>query len=782
MDNTPFQSLTVGVNPSALSRLLDRWSETADADQRLAMRDMGVHHWPYLAAMNGGVLELTTTRKTDKEDRTYTVAPFPVQSIPKGSPLREAFTSPYPGEVLVDLDWRASHWQILAFRSGDVRLQDDLRSGDLYTTMFPGVDRKKAKIGLNTVLNGGGVKALVGHFTELEAKAFIERARELLETRWAKANSELSRLREKAVSEGWVTEDRKYAGSGVALMRLEAEALRSAVSYPRLVEAGVKPVLPMHDGILVSVPAGKADTLAENLARIMVYKSTGSKEEATAHTDTWVKWSVQETWGGSGEQLMGRDLRAEALRACGDHTDPHGLVLAVCAMQREAEQARKAHHPASAEGRAYKAAFDARAEAVRWFQSTTIRHDPNAVPPVDLPHGVPNYTNLCRILRGDKTLPALRFNARETVAYIGDDEANDTLIRTTYLPALEERYDMLRVSEQTLMASVIDVARGDEFDPVLEYFEGLEWDGTPRLADWLTDYCNAQELASDPSNNNLVKVYSHKWLTSIVARAYEPGCKVDTMLVLMGDQGASKSTLLRVLAPCGSYAPVQVDPSDKDSILRASRFAIVEWPELAGASKREQEALKDYFSLNEDRVRPPYARGDLRIPRRTVFAATTNEDDFLRDPTGSRRYWPVKVGSIDIEGIKAVKDQLWAEAVDRYKHLTKTDADHKWWLTPEQDAERERQALHFTSDDPFEASVWECLCINQGQVTVDEVLDHLEVKPSDRPRVIRAVRTTLKRLGAKSKAVREGGRITRKWVADVPDKVPDLDNLLSFGA
>lgn len=784
MHYNTFQALSVGVNPRRLSQLLSDWKKTADADQRLAMRDLGIDHWPYLSAMNGGVLNLTVHQKTQKEDRTYTVAPFPVQSIPKDSPLREAFTSPYEGEVLVDLDWSASHWQILAFRSGDAQLQADLRSGDLYTTMFPGVGRKAAKVGLNTVLNGGGAKALSGYFDEAEAKAFIHRARDLLKTRWPKANDELGDLRDVAVEEGWVTEERKYAGSGVALMRLEASMLREAVSHPRLAKAGVRVVLPMHDGILVSVPAAEADKLALAVAKVMVLHSTGSADEATNHTDTWVKYEVKQTWGGDGEQLVGRALRAEALKAVTDPTDPHGLTLAVCVMKSETDRARKAYHSSSSEGRAYKSAITARGDAVKWHTDSAIRHDPNAVPPIDLPHGIPNYTNICRIVGLDTTLPALQFNARESTAYIGDDEANDTLIRRTYFTALEERYGMLRVGEQTLMSAVLDVGRKREFDPVLDYFESLEWDGVKRLAHWLEDYCNAQELSDSPNGRDLVKVYGSKWLVSIVARAYEPGCKVDTMLVLMGAQGARKSTLLREIAPCGSYAPVQIDPSDKDSVLRASRFAIVEWPELAGASKREQEALKDYFSLNEDRVRPPYAKGDLRIPRRTVFAATTNEDDFLRDPTGSRRYWPVKVGDIDIDAIRENKDQLWAEAVDLYKYLLAEGKDHKWWLNDIQEAERARQAYHFTAHDPFMNQVWECLRDRGGSVTVDEVLDHLDVKPSERPRVTRGVRSALKKLDAKSKSVREGGRVIRKWVCDVPDRKVDrgnkLDNIIDF--
>ncbi|MCH9733309.1 MAG: virulence-associated E family protein [Actinomycetia bacterium] len=772
MQCTPFHDLSVGVNAQALSRLLSEWQQTATPEQNLSLRDQGVQHWPYIAASNGGKLDLTLTRKADKEDRTYTVAPFAVQSaISKGSPLRQAFTSPYEGEVLIDLDWRASHWQILAFRSGDMKLQADLRSGDLYTTCFPGVERKMAKMGLNTVLNGGGKRPLVAAgMSEVEAKAFLEQASDLLKNRWPEANDLRLELRDDAVAQGFVTPERRYAGAGVYLMRLEAEALRQACSHPDLAKAGMRVVLPLHDGVLVSAPEGKSEAIRTSLSRLMVYYSTGSADEAKDHTDTWVSAEIKESWGDGGTQLVGNQLRAAALAAVSTPDNAHGLVLAACAMPAEVQRALATHHHASAQGRAYRAAVRAKEAALRWQQGAVLRRTPQANPPVILPNEACNYPNIVRILRGDTALPDLRFNARETEPTIAGERATDTLIRTTYMAALETRYNFLHVAEGTLMSAVVDVAMDTQYDPVLDYLTGLEWDGTQRLATWLQDYCNAQELTRNDNGYGLVKVYSEKWMLSIVARAFMPGAKVDTMLVLMGGQGAKKSTMLKAIAPCDSYAAVQVDPNDKDSVLRASRFAIVEWPELAGASKREQESLKDYFSLSEDRVRPPYGKGDVKIPRRTVFAATTNEDDFLRDSTGSRRYWPVKVGAIDIPGILAVKDQLWAEAVDLYKLKMEKDHDDKWWLSTEQDAERASQAEHFEAADPFAEDVMRCLRLHNGVVGLGEVLDFMDVPVAQRPRLQRALANTLKKLGACRKQVTFEGRRVRKWVLKMPER------------
>lgn len=776
---TPFTNLKIGVNPIALHRAIILWRQTASDADLLAARDLGVQHWPALAAScdfgGHGVLALTLSRKTDKEDRTYTVAPFPVGSAPKA--LRPAFTSPYPGEVLIDLDWRASHWQLLAWRAQDTNLIEDLRSGDLYTSQFPGPwTRSQSKAALNTVLNGGGIESISETLGSADtAKQFLDRAYDLLQTRWSKAGAMIRDLRAQAVAERWVTPEREYAGAGIALMRIEAANLRAVCAHPRLIAAGMRPVLPMHDGVLVSAPATIAPRIAAAMARAMVALSTGSADEASTCTDQWCKWAISRSWTGDADQCLGQDLRAAALRACSG-TDSSELVLAAAAMPTELETAMRAHHPASTEYRAMRAAMAAHQAAVQWVTASRARHASGSAtstaPTVDLPHGVPSYANICRIVRGDTALPAPKWNARTSCIMIEDREVDDSTLRRTYLTALEERYGMLRAAETTVMAAVLDVAREHEFDPVRDYFDSLKWDGVQRVSTWLQDYAGAVDLAETAAQRGLHRVYSVKWLLSIVARAYNPGCKVDTMLVLMGDQGARKSSLLRAIAPAGSYAAVQIDPADKDAVLRASRYAIVEWPELAGAGRREQESLKDYFSLLEDRVRPPYARGDLRIPRRTVFAATTNEDDFLRDSTGSRRYWPVRIGTIDLDGLTRVVDQLWAEAVDLYRYLLATPtapgAECMWWLDPTQEAERARQAQHFSAEDPLQARVWACVTTHAGRVTVDDVMDALDVRPTDRARMVRPVTTALKALGLASKAVREGGRTVRRWCLPGP--------------
>ncbi|CAM4495964.1 virulence-associated E family protein [Corallococcus exiguus] len=118
----------------------------------------------------------------------------------------------------------------------------------------------------------------------------------------------------------------------------------------------------------------------------------------------------------------------------------------------------------------------------------------------------------------------------------------------------------------------------------------------------------------------------------------------------------------------------------------ASQFWFIELAELSTFRKSEDQALKALISRTEDTYRPPYGRTNVKTPRRYVFVGTTNDDDYLRDPTGHRRFWPVKCTRIDTDALTRDREQIWAEAVVRY-HQGET-----WWLTSEQAASAEQQA------------------------------------------------------------------------------------------
>jgi len=218
-----------------------------------------------------------------------------------------------------------------------------------------------------------------------------------------------------------------------------------------------------------------------------------------------------------------------------------------------------------------------------------------------------------------------------------------------------------------VMRAIATSAELAKFHPARDFFDSLVWDGVERLDRWLVEYLGAQE--DDPE---YLAFAGKKWLTAGVKRIYEPGCKFDHVLVIEGAQGGGKSTLLREIATFGDEAyftdNVKVSDIGKDNtIMMLQGSIIVELAELAGFNKKDDEEIKGWITVREDRCRRPYDKTVSYFPRQFVLAATTNNYEYLKDPSGNRRYWPVKAGVLDLNAVKQDRLQLWAEAVTLYK-------------------------------------------------------------------------------------------------------------------
>ncbi len=198
-----------------------------------------------------------------------------------------------------------------------------------------------------------------------------------------------------------------------------------------------------------------------------------------------------------------------------------------------------------------------------------------------------------------------------------------------------------------------------------EYFENLIWDGKNRLDTLIIDYLGAE-------NNEYVRQVTRKSLTAVIARSItERPIKFDNMIILTGKQGIGKSTLLSKLA--GEWFTDNiVDFNSKDTLLLLQNCIIAEVPELQGFNKADSNRLKQFLGQKTDKYRAPYERREEEHPRHCVFFGTTNDDEFLRDSTGNRRYWPIEVGKYKttknvFKDLDSEKDQIWAEAVVRFR-------------------------------------------------------------------------------------------------------------------
>jgi hypothetical protein len=207
-----------------------------------------------------------------------------------------------------------------------------------------------------------------------------------------------------------------------------------------------------------------------------------------------------------------------------------------------------------------------------------------------------------------------------------------------------------------VMPAVYRVAADHPHHPVHDYVESLAWDGVPRLDTWPERYLGA---TIEPGREEYLRQVGRRWFISLVARGSDEGCKVDHLLVLEGRQGAGKSSALAALVPePGWFTDEIADLGSKDSAQDLRGKLLIEIAELSALRRGEVERIKAYLSRSTDHYRPSYGRRSRDFPRQCVFAGTTNSDAYLQDETGNRRFWGVKVGTIDLDALKRDRDQL----------------------------------------------------------------------------------------------------------------------------
>lgn len=273
---------------------------------------------------------------------------------------------------------------------------------------------------------------------------------------------------------------------------------------------------------------------------------------------------------------------------------------------------------------------------------------------------------------------------------------------------LQRTYNMPDAPSSKVAEAIRHIASANSFHPVREYLDGLEWDGVARLRRFLPDYCAVED-------SPYAQEVGRRFLISAVARVMRPGCKVDTVLILCGKQGDGKSTAIERLFSTSWFSDTPIDIRNKDSYIAIAGVWGYEWAELDSTRKQEVTAVKAFISAKIDKIRKPYARNDSRIPRQVVFIGTTNERTFLNDSTGSRRFWPVEVGAIDLDRIEADRDQLWAEALTEFRR------GEQWHLDARLEGLRVEASEVFQQVDPWEAPTREYLRGQSGVTAVEVV-------------------------------------------------------------
>lgn len=282
------------------------------------------------------------------------------------------------------------------------------------------------------------------------------------------------------------------------------------------------------------------------------------------------------------------------------------------------------------------------------------------------------------------------------------------------------------------------VAKREAYHPVRDYLTRLRWDGVARLHHLLGTYMSCEtpetpDRVPGDDGSPLLEAIGRRWMLSAVARAMQPGCKVDTVLILQGDrQGQRKSTAFEVLG--GEwYRNTRLEIDSKDVYQQIAGCWIYEIQEIDGMLTRKHASdLKSFCSSRVDTYRRPYGENVVDQPRGLVFSGTTNREKILLDPTGSRRFWPVKIAAgsrVDVDRLTADRDQLWAEAMQLYRDGV------QWYLTDEEDAALDGASDPFRAEDVWEEHFAQFLHVHpqaaiEGFTTV-EVLAFMQI-PADR--------------------------------------------------
>lgn len=349
-----------------------------------------------------------------------------------------------------------------------------------------------------------------------------------------------------------------------------------------------------------------------------------------------------------------------------------------------------------------------------------------------------------------------------------------------------------RCKDDTVLKAVVSVARRHRRHPIREYLTGLKWDGAPRVETMLQDLFGAPDNAYCRRAALCFAVGAVARVLWLDSKQPFVGAQVDFMLVLEGEQGKRKSSAWRALFGSQWFVETNESPTGKDFYQVIQGCWGVEIGEMDSFGKADVTAVKTAITRRVDKFRAPYERVPRSYRRECVFVGTTNEHEYLRDPTGGRRFLPVRTdGEVLVDRILELRDQLWAEAV----HLF--DQGHKWWELPAEAAEEQEDRY---IGDSWEGRLAKWLAMKApGDMqkvypqrlqfaevvewtTTDEILQWcmcMDPGKHGRPEQMR-VAASIKRLGWKQARVLVDGIKERRWVRASVVKGEEADDGVPF--
>lgn len=334
---------------------------------------------------------------------------------------------------------------------------------------------------------------------------------------------------------------------------------------------------------------------------------------------------------------------------------------------------------------------------------------------------------------------------------------NDSVLATAWL---ETRGVCLNAP--TVHSAAVAAANFSPFNPAIDWLDAQKWDHEPRLDKWLSYYLGAYDTAYTRS-------VGRKWWIGAAARIMRPGCKMDTMLILEGDQGIRKSAAAKIIGTFSgvSYYTDEIsDIGSKDAAMQLQGVAIVEIPELNAMERSDVNAIKAWLTRTTDRYRPPYGRTVIEAPRQNVLMGTYNPDGsgIFGDATGARRFWPVAVVACDTDALAADQPQLWAEALHQFREGA------QWWLDLDETVDAKAEQSDRYVDEPWADTIDDYIGL-LAEVRISGIRGEgcLKIPPERQTQVVdRRIARHLKRKGwTRSKVYDPHSRLS-KWTYSKP--------------
>ena len=241
----------------------------------------------------------------------------------------------------------------------------------------------------------------------------------------------------------------------------------------------------------------------------------------------------------------------------------------------------------------------------------------------------------------------------------------------------QREFGISKMAKETIRTAVTGYAKKHKRNEVRDWVDGLKHDGVDRIGRYFHTYYGS------PLNGYTVKAGMNFWI-SLIARIYLPGCKVDNMIVLEGSQGNGKTESLKALGG-DWYVEINEPVQNKDFFAIFTGKLIIEIAELDSFSKADVTRIKQVISCASDTYRTPYEARPQDHPRRSIFVGSTNEDAYLRDVTGARRFWPVETTKIKVDEVARDREQLFAQAKILF------DEGNEWHVMPIDDTLTEQE-------------------------------------------------------------------------------------------